>query len=96
MVAAESEIMNPVGEVAVREITSRRVDTLAGKTIALMDSHKVNADVFLARAENLLKEQHGVLETVHGNKPRAGLGAPREVLDELGRRADAAIVAFGD
>ncbi len=92
----KQEPMNPVGEVAVLEIQSKSLDSLAGKTVALMDAHKVNSDVFLARAEKLLKEKYGVAAVVYGNKPNSGRGAPKEVLDELGQKGDAAIVAFGD
>ncbi|MBI2907027.1 MAG: hypothetical protein HYX92_05165 [Chloroflexi bacterium] len=93
---ASIQTMNPVGEVAVLEIRSRSIDSLTGRTVALMDARKVNSDVFLARAEKLLKEQYGVAAVVYGGKPNSGRGAPKEVLDELGVKGEAAIVAFGD
>ncbi|MFH1486051.1 MAG: hypothetical protein ABIH46_08275 [Chloroflexota bacterium] len=96
MTARESEMMNPVGEVESLQIQVKNVDSLAGKTVALMDSHKVNADVFLARTEKLLREKYGVADFVYGHKPNSGRPAPTPVLDELGRKGDAAIVAFGD
>ena len=96
MTSQRQDTMDPVGEVALVDIRSRSIDSLAGKTIALMDAHKVNSDVFLARAEKLLKEKYGIAGVVYGNKPNSGRGAPKDVLDELGQKGDAAIVAFGD
>lgn len=90
------DIMSPVGEVAVLEISAKKIGSLAGKTIALMDAHKVNSDVFLQRAESLLKEKYGVVGVVYGHKANSGRGATQETLDELAAKADAAIVAFGD
>lgn len=92
----KTEIMNPIGEVALVEIKPRSLDTLVGKTVALMDSHKVNSDVFLARIETLLKERYRIAGVVHGHKPNSGRPAPTAVLDELGQKGDAGIVAFGD
>jgi len=74
-----------------------RLDTLRGKTIALLDISKPGGSVFLDRIEKLLVEKHGVARVIRESKPTYTKPAPPEVLDRIRRaQVHAAIEALAD
>lgn len=74
-----------------------RLDTLRGKTIALLDISKPGGSVFLDRLEKLLVEKHGVVRVVRESKPTFTKPAPPEVLDRIHRaQVHAMIEALAD
>ncbi len=74
-----------------------RLDTMRGKTVALLDISKPGGAVFLDRLERLLVEKHGVARVVREAKPTFTKPAPPEVLDHIRRaQVHAAIEALAD
>lgn len=96
MTGNKVEILNPIGEIEVGQLRPKGLKSFAGTTVGLVDAHKVNSDVLLRRLGQLLREKHGVRDAVYGDKPNAGRGTPKAVLDDMAQRADFGIVAFGD
>ena len=60
-----------------------RLDSLAGKTIGLLDISKWGGSYFLDHLERILKERHGVAHVVRAMKPTFTKPAPAEVIDQL-------------
>ena len=73
-----------------------RVASLAGLTIGLIDNGKANAARFLELLAARLQADHGASATVWHHKPNASLPASEAALDDLARRAGAAVAAVGD
>ena len=88
--------VNPLDEAAsaARE-AAPRLDTLAGKTIGLLDISKPGGSVFLDRVEQILRDEHGVAAVVRVMKPTYTKPAPLEVLEGL-RFVDGVIEALAD
>ena len=92
------QLVNPFDE-AKREPgkPAPRLDTLRGKTVALLDISKPGGSFFLDRLEHLLRERYGVAGVVRESKPTYTKPAPREVLDRIRRaQVHAAIEALAD
>ena len=60
-----------------------RLDSLAGKTIGLLDISKWGGSHFLDRIEQMLTERHGVAKVVRVMKPTFTKPAPGEVIEQL-------------
>ena len=74
-----------------------RIDSLSGKTIALLDISKPGGSHFLDRLEEMLRERHGASAIVRETKPTFTKPAPEEVLASLrDKRPDAVIEALAD
>ena len=91
-------LVNPLDEtVRVQGAPARRLDTLQGKTIGLLDISKPGGSVFLDHLERLLKEHHGVAHVVRATKPTFTKPAPPAVIEQLiAARCDAVIEALAD
>ena len=70
---------------------AKRLDTLKGKTIGLLDIGFPNGGVFLDRVDELLKTKYGVAETVRRAKPSPARPAKDEVRKELIDDCDAIV-----
>jgi len=89
-------LVNPLDEGAsAAGAAAPRLDTLEGKTLALLDISKPGGRVFLDRLEELLVERHGVGRVVRVSKPTYTKPAPAEVLEGL-RFVDGVIEALAD
>lgn len=85
------ETPRPLGKAAPR------LETLAGKTVGLLDISKPGGKVFLDHLARLLQERHGVKLIVREIKPTYTKPAPSEILDRLLRaECDAVIEALAD
>jgi hypothetical protein len=73
----------------------RRLASLAGKKIGLLDISKPGGSVFLDRLEKILRERYGVAEVVRTRKPTFAKNAPPAVIEQL-RSMDAVIEALAD
>jgi hypothetical protein len=73
-----------------------RLDTLAGKTIGLLDISKAKGAFFLDRVEEVLREQHGVKDVLRRMKPTVTRSAPAPLKAELTEKCDAVIEALSD
>ncbi len=91
-----STLVNPLDEtVQDTRPPAHRLDTLEGKTLALLDISKPGGKVFLNRLERLLKERYGVAEVVREIKPTYTKPAPGALLDRLAF-VDGVIEALAD
>jgi hypothetical protein len=72
-----------------------RLDSLNGKTIALLDISKPGGSIFLDRIEHLLKVRYAVAKVIRDQKPTYTKPAPAVVLERL-RTADAIIEGLAD
>jgi hypothetical protein len=73
-----------------------RLDTLAGKTIGLLDISKAKGAFFLDRVEEILREQYGVKDVLRRMKPTVTRPAPEPIKAELTAKCDAVIEALSD
>jgi hypothetical protein len=72
-----------------------RLDTLAGKTIALLDISKPGGSYLLDRIESVLTQKFGVSKIIREQKPTYTKPAPASLLEKL-RGVDAVIEALAD
>ena len=89
-------IVNPMNETVQNSAgAAPRLQTLAGKTVGLLDISKPGGSVFLDRIEELLKARYGVARVTRAAKPTFTKRAPAEVIAQL-RGMDAVIEALAD
>jgi len=89
-------IVNPMNETVQNSAgAAPRLQTLAGKTVGLLDISKPGGSVFLDRIEELLKARYGVARVMRTAKPTFTKRAPAEVIAQL-RGMDAVIEALAD
>ena len=91
-------LVNPLDEAErPQRSPAPRLETLEGKSIALLDISKRGSSVFLDRLESLLKENFAVSEVVREVKLTFAKPAPPEVIERLRRaRVQAVIQALAD
>jgi hypothetical protein len=70
------------------------LDSLVGKTIALMDIGKMRGDEFIDRLEQLCVERG--IKTRRYKKPTNTRVAPREMIKDIADNCDAVIIALSD
>ena len=63
---------------------SRRLDSLSGKTIGLVDNTKRNSDLFLKQVGEELRERYGAADVVYVRKANANTPAPEELRERYG------------
>ncbi len=86
-------LVNPMNEaVLVPKPAAPRLDTLAGKTIGLLDISKPGGSIFLDRLEPLLLTQHHAGKVVRIKKPTFAKPAPQAVLDQIRAEGCQAVV----
>lgn len=73
-----------------------RLETLAGKTVGLLDISKAKGAFFLDRVEEVLREQYGVKDVLRRMKPTVARTAPEPLKAELSQQCDAIIEALSD
>lgn len=74
-----------------------KLDTLAGKTIGLLDISKPGGNLFLDHLESLLKNRFAVKEVVRITKPTFTKPAPDAVIEHLRQACcDGVIEALAD
>jgi len=96
MAERKIEVLNPVGEVEVKaRKLAPRPQSLQGLTLGVLDNSKHNADHFLLRAGQRLKEKLGLKEIIVRRKSNPSLPAPQEIKAELSS-CNLLITAFGD
>jgi hypothetical protein len=90
-------LLDPTDKVERTKIVfAPRLDTLAGKTIGLLDISKAKGSFFLDRVEEMLREQHGVKDVVRRMKPTVTRPAPVPLQAELCEKCDAIVEALSD
>lgn len=72
-----------------------RPKTFEGKTVGIFWNAKVNADVYLARIQELIAQKYPTARFITHRKPTATRAMRPEDVDAL-RSCDAVVNAFGD
>ena len=91
------ELLSPVSPVAGNAVPlAKRVPTLAGRVVGLLDNSKSGTRPFLDRVEALLQREHGVSRIIRYAKKAAALPAPDEMLDAASRECDVVINGIAD
>ena len=91
-------LVNPLDETPRRpQAPAPRLDTLAGKTLGLLDISKPGGSLFLDHLERLLLERYEVMRIVRVMKPTFSKPAPDEIVEKLMTGGcDAVIEALAD
>lgn len=71
------------------------IDDMVGKTVGFFSNNKPNADVVLARLEELLHQRFGIVARRY-RKVVPSLSAEPSLLDEISRECQAVVVAGFD
>jgi hypothetical protein len=88
-------VLDPTSERSPEKRPRRKpLDTLAGKTVALLDISKARGDVFLNRIEELLRKQGAAVERFA--KPTFTRVAPVDLKQEIATKCHAVIEALAD
>lgn len=94
-----SMIMDPTGQAARVEHAMQladRPESIAGKTVGLVDNGKQNAGRFVDELGKVLMARYGVGTVVMRKKPVATVDAPAELLEDLHGAADLVVIGVGD
>jgi hypothetical protein len=95
MSAKEVILYDPTAEPRILAAgLARRLDTLRGKKVAILDNSKANAGYLMLSVARRLQEQYGVGEIVKREKGIAGAPSPT-ILDAL-TKCDFALVGSAD
>jgi len=91
------QFLNPEQPPDVQSVSlAPRLDTLAGKTVALMGNNKTNAAKLLRFISEVLDQDLSLKAAVIADKPFAGSNSPPALLEDLAGKADAMITGLGD
>ena len=80
---------------APKHTLAPRLDTIAGKTIGLINNAWRSVDITYKVFHQILCEKYEVAEVIEKRKPSASTPMPQDAFDELATRADAVIVSLG-
>jgi hypothetical protein len=90
-------LLDPTDKVErTQQAFAPRLDTLAGKTIGLLDISKAKGSFFLDRLEEMLRAQYGVKDVLRRMKPTVTRPAPEPLKAELAEKCDAVVEALSD
>jgi hypothetical protein len=94
---ATIELLSPAAVVAGKAVPlARRVPTLAGRVVGLLNNSKSGTRPFLDRVEELLLSAHGVSRIIRYDKKAAALPVPDEMLEAATRACDVVINGIAD
>ena len=75
--------------------SARRVASLSGLTIGILDNAAPNTGYLMDRVGELLVQRHAAAGTVTRRKDNFSRPAPARTLDDLAARCDAVVVGVG-
>ena len=91
------DVLSPAAGVAANAVPlAKRVPTLEGRIVGLLDNSKSGTRPFLDRVEELLQREHGVSRIIRYAKQAAALPVPDEMLDAATRECDVVINGIAD
>lgn len=93
---SDDEFLDPTDSVAVPRRTARRLESLDGKTITLLDISKAKSNHLLDRVEELLRERARPSAIIRRKKPTFARPAPDDLRQEILKNSDAVIEALAD
>jgi hypothetical protein len=86
-------LVNPLDETPRPAVApAPRLDSLAGRTVGLLDISKWGGSFFLDYVERSLKERYSVEQIVRVMKPTFTKPAPADVIDRLVKAECAAVI----
>lgn len=92
-------IVDPVTQVETRGQKVKlapRLEALQGMRIGLLDNGWRSLDVLLPAFRGLLQQQAGAGKAILREKRSDGIGAPKEMLDDLARESDVVVNGLGN
>jgi len=92
----DDELLDPTDSAVVPRKTARRLASLDGKTITLLDISKAKGNHLLDRVEELLRERAHPRAIVRRKKPTYARPAPDDLRQEILQNSDAVIEALAD
>ncbi len=93
----EHVLVNPITEPVVAPFDgARRLPTLAGTKLGIIDDSKKNADVLLEELAELLRTRYEISDVKWHRKPSASRPADPAAIRELAEYCDSIIVGIGD
>jgi hypothetical protein len=91
------ELLAPTAVVTGNAVPlAKRVPTLEGRVVGLLNNSKSGTRPFLDRVEELLQSGHGVSRIIRYDKRAAALPAPDEMLEAAARECDVVINGIAD
>src|SRR5437660_2008940 len=94
---ATIELLAPVGAVAANAVPlAKRVPTLEGRVVGLLNNSKAATRPFLDRVEELLRSAHGVSRIIRYDKTAAALPVSDAMLEAASRECDVVINGIAD
>jgi len=94
--AENISILSPAAE-AWRpiEVTIPQINNLQGATVAILNNRWTSMNIISEQIAIILKEQYGVAEVFEKLIPLSS-AAPQEIFDEVGERAQLAVVGLAN
>jgi hypothetical protein len=87
-------LVNPLGQVEIRQLSlARRLGTLNGKRIGLINTGKPSIEHFLGEIERMLRSDYSDIQICNVRKD---FTSAKPIAHELDDKVDAAISAWGD
>jgi hypothetical protein len=93
---SDDEFLDPTDSVAIPRKSARRLESLDGKIITLLDISKAKGNHLLDRVEELLRERAHPTAIVRKKKPTFARPAPDDLRREILKNSDAVIEALAD
>jgi hypothetical protein len=93
---SDDEFLDPTDSVTIPRKIARRLESLDGKTITLLDISKAKGNHLLDRVEELLRERARPKAVVRRKKPTYARPAPDDLRREILQGSDAVIEALAD
>ena len=94
---ATIELLAPVGAVTGNAVPlAKRVPTLEGRVVGLLNNSKAGTRPFLDRVEELLRSTHGVSKILRYDKKAAALPVSDTMLEAASRECDVVINGIAD
>ena len=91
------ELLSPAAPAPLHAVPlAKRVPSLEGRVVGLLDNSKAGTRPFLDRVEELLRHEHGVTRIVRYSKSAAALPIPDEMLEAATRECDVVINGIAD
>ena len=91
------ELLSPAAAIPGNAVPlAKRVPTLEGRVVGLLNNSKSGTRPFLDRVEELLQSQHGVSRIIRYDKKAAALPAPDEILEAAIRECDVVVNGIAD
>ena len=94
---ATIELLVPAAVIAGNAVPlAKRVPTLEGRVVGLLNNSKSGTRPFLDRVEELLQSAHGVSRIIRYDKKTAAFPVPDEMLEAAARECDVVINGIAD